>query len=611
MKAIIFYIQKTAGKTTFIFCFFIALILLNISPKTCLADAKRIFEDNKRSVVILFSYDKEGHQTGQATGFIVRTDGVVLTNYHFISNAAEIKIRSEDRMLDVKGLLYVDRKNDLALLKIEGNNLSPVRIRDKGIGPEGQTIYMIGSPRGEDKILFDGTLSRIKDISTERKLLLMTAPVTKGSSGSPVFNETGEVIGIANFIINEAQPYYFAMPVSQIKSSLSLKKTTPFDKADLIASEYTAEYWFNLGAAYDSLGMYTDASGAYQRALEIDPDDATAHNNLGVIYTNLNIYSFAIREHNEAIRLRPGYQEAYFNLGMAYIKSDFDQAAIETFKKAISLKPYDAKSQHNLAVALGKSGKLNEAIEAFKQAIHSKPDYAEAYYNLGIAHYQMNMNQEALQAFKRSIEINPDFSKAHFWLGVIYSTQDPASAIKEYEILRDLDQSTAMVLHKVLEVRGNIGPETPGSAPAGSEKTIAKAETTGTSSGTISPPSVPAAPQESQISKKSIAPVKVPISSDKLDRPVDISNQETPGKSRRPPKKDLYSVQVSVFNSKKNADALVMSLSKKGYNVFLEKEEKVGRYRVLVGKFTEKDKAVKQARTILRKEKIESVIFKH
>jgi len=54
-----------------------------------------------------------------------------------------------------------------------------------------------------------------------------------------------------------------------------------------------------------------------------------------------------------------------------------------------------------------------------------------------------------------------------------------------------------------------------------------------------------------------------------------------------------------------------MSLSKKGYNVFLEKEEKVGRYRVLVGKFTEKDKAVKQARTILRKEKIESVIFKH
>ena len=292
MKRYFLCTQKISGEKYLLFLFFLALILPGFSPKTCLADAKRIFEDNKSSVVILFSYDKEGHQIDHATGFIVRNDGVVLTNYHFISNAAEIKIKTEDTMLDVKGLLYIDRKNDLAVLKIEGKNLSPVKIRDNGIGPEGQKIYVIGSPRGEDKILFDGTLSRIKDITPERKLLLMTAPVTKGSSGSPVFNENGEVIGIATFIINEAQPYYFAMPVSQIKSRLSLKKITPLDKADLIASEDTAEYWFNLGAAYDSLGMYTDASGAYQRALEIDPEDATAHNNLGVVYANLEHIQF-------------------------------------------------------------------------------------------------------------------------------------------------------------------------------------------------------------------------------------------------------------------------------------------------------------------------------
>ena len=83
---------------------------------------------------------------------------------------------------------------------------------------------MIGSPRGEDKILFDGTLSRIKDITPERKLLLITAPVTKGSSGSPVFNENGEVIGIATFFIEEAQPFYFAMPVSQIKKQAFAQK---------------------------------------------------------------------------------------------------------------------------------------------------------------------------------------------------------------------------------------------------------------------------------------------------------------------------------------------------------------------------------------------------
>ena len=110
---------------------------------------------------------------------------------------------------------------------------------------------------------------------------------------------------------------------------------------------------------------------------------------------------------------------------------------------------------------------------------------------------------------------------------------------------------------------------------------------------------------------KTDAAAKVPISLDWLDGPADISNQEITGENSPLTSKDMYSIQIGVFNDKKNAEALAEQFSKKGYNVFLEKEEKVGRYRVLVGKFTEKDKAVKQARTILRKEKIESVIFKH
>ena len=65
-----------------------------------------------------------------ASGFIVRKDGVVVTNYHFISNAAGIKIKTEDTMLDVKGLLYIDRENDIAMLKIDGKNFPVVKIRD-------------------------------------------------------------------------------------------------------------------------------------------------------------------------------------------------------------------------------------------------------------------------------------------------------------------------------------------------------------------------------------------------------------------------------------------------------------------------------------------------
>ena len=340
--------------------------LQGFSPKTCLADSSSIFNENKSSVVVIYTYGKDGSQIDQASGFIAGKDGVVVTNYHIISNAYRIKIKFEDTMLDVKGLLYIDRDNDIAVLKTEGNNLPAVKIRDADTGPAGQKIYLVGSPDGEDKIILDGTLSRIKYITREKKLLLITAPVTKGCSGSPVFNENGEVIGIATFFMDEARPFYFAMPVSQIKSRLSLKKITPLDKAELIASEDTAEYWFNLAAAYESLSLYSDASGAYQNAIRIKPEDAIAHNKLGIVYANLDIYSFAIREHNEAIRLKPDYQEAYYNLGIAYIKSDKIQKAAETFEKAIRLKPDDAKSYNNLAIAFFKSGKLKEAVEAIQ-----------------------------------------------------------------------------------------------------------------------------------------------------------------------------------------------------------------------------------------------------
>jgi len=654
----IFYTRKTSRKTLIFFHFFIALILLNFSPKTVLADGKGIFDKNKGSVVILYSYDKDGKQIGRASGFIVRKDGVVVTNYHFISNAAEIKIQTDKGRLDVKGVLYADKKNDIAMLKTEDKNFPVIKIHETDIGPEGQKIYMIGSPQGEDKILFDGTLRRIKDISHERKLLLITAPVTKGCSGSPVFNENGEVIGIATYFIEETQPYYFAVPVEQIKSKLSLKKVTPLHKAGLIVSEKTAEHWFNLGMAYESLSLYIYASGAYQKAIEINPKDATSHNNLGVVYTMLEIYSFAIREHTEAIRLNPDYQEAYFNLGIAYEKSGMYQKAIETFEKAIRLKPDDAKSHNNLAVIFFKSGKLKEAIDSFKQAIRIKPDYPEAYYNLGVSYCQMNMNRDAIDAFKESIRMNPDLPKAHFGLGLLYTTQDAALALKEYEILKKLDPRGADVLHKIIETRENISSEPPRSSQDTAKEKITQAETIvasqkETSSSdpsatalqetpylpaeaapqkevqihessaavvTISPeeaspPAVPAAPQkENPLSQTADASVTEPILPDKIEGAGNTANPETTRNSDQISEKVMYAVQVSVSANEKNALSLIQRLRKKGYNAFLKIEYKVDqntRYRVLVGSFAEKKGAEEQAQIILNKEKMETVIFKH
>jgi tetratricopeptide (TPR) repeat protein len=614
MKLFCFYTQKISGGNYLLFLFFLAFVLQGLSPKTCLADSRSIFNENKGSVVIIYSYGKDGGQINQANGFIAGKDGVVVTNYHIISNAARIKIKFEDTMLDVKGLLYIDRDNDIAMLKTEGNNFPAIEIPDADTGPAGQKVYLIGSPGGEDKIILDGTLSRIKYLTSEKKLLLITAPVTKGCSGCPVFNEKGEVIGLATFFIDKAQPFYFAMPVSQIKSRLSLNNITPLDKAELIASEDTAEYWFNLAAAYESLSLYSDASGAYQNAIRIKPEDAIAHNKLGIVYANLDIYSFAIREHNEAIRLKPDYQEAYYNLGIAYIKSDKIQMAGETFEKAIRLKPDDEKSYNNLAFTLFKSGKLKEAVEVYKQAILIKPDDPETYYNLGAVYFQTKMYADAIEALKQCIRLKPDIPEVHFRLGVLYSMQDTASALKEYEILKKLDPDGANELYKIIQTRENISSETAVlSADAAKDKIPQQEEADASSKLTLSV-AVSAPPQKDGLPSETTDASVKDASSDEIDSPEDNSMPEALREIERTSKKDIYSVQLGFFSNKENAYSLSERLKKKGYDVFIKTEyrdNQTARYRVLVGRFSDKAEVLKTSNAILNKEKLKSIIFKH
>ncbi len=609
-----FYMQKRLRKKHALFHIFIFLIGISFSPKTCFADGESMFAENKDSVVTVHAYDRHGNQINLANGFVIREDGVVATNYHSISTAAMIRVKLEDTVLDIKGLLYADIRNDIAILKTVDTALRAVKISGKDIGTEGQRVYMIGSAEGENKMLTDGTLSRIKHLSPEQKLLIITGPAAKNCSGSPVFNENGEVIGIATFFLKEAETFYFALPVTHIIEKLSLSEVTPLDKAHLKASGETAGYWVNLAAAYESLGLFTDASGAYQKAIELEPQDAQTHNNLGVVYTNLGIYSFAIREHKEAVHLKPDYQEAYLNLGMAYAKSNMPQEAIEAFKKAISLKPDDAISHNNLAVTLFKSGKFKEAAESFNQAVRIKPDYPNAYYNLGSVYYKMNMKREAIDAFQEAIRLKPDLAKAHFELGVIYSVHDTASALQEYEILKNLDPYAAHVLHKFIEKKGSISPEALGSYLEAAKEEMKRTETTVSSPGKDSSPVAPLPQKEDLRPHTADASGKGLISPDSIDGTGNTSDRKTLRQSAQILKKDTYSVQVNVFNNKENALSFMRRLRERGYDTFLKTEYRVNqktRYLVLIGRFEERARAVQHAEIILKKENLKSIIFKH
>ena len=125
----------------------------------------------------------------------------------------------------------------------------------------------------------------------------------------------------------------------------------------------------------------------------------------------------------------------------------YDEAVV--FEEAVRAKPDDAEAHYNLGMAYLKLWRNGAAIKEYKQAIRIKPDFVEAYCNLGMAYWRIERYDEAIAALKQAINIRPNYAEAHYNLGRTYLiTGDTKSALNEYKILKDLDQSRANTLLK-------------------------------------------------------------------------------------------------------------------------------------------------------------------
>jgi tetratricopeptide (TPR) repeat protein len=431
---------------------FISFVLAVLCmPAICLGDADKIYKENGPAVVVVISIDREGKPVGQGSGFIVREDGVIVTNYHVVNMASDIKIKIGDKVRDVEGLLHVDPENDIAIIKVEGKDYPKVRLGDANKAQVGEKIYAIGSPQGLENTISEGILSGIREIDPERKILQMTAAISQGSSGGPVFNSSGEVIGIATFLIAETQNLNFALPVNLIMAGLSKKELVSPQEACKLDFNETASCWFYQGLAYGSIGQHDRAADAFKRSLNIDTKKAETYVNLGVSYANMGKYQEAIDMLNQALKVDPNRAETLSKLGTIYSQMEKYEDAVFNLKKSIDLKPGDPLTHFNLAVTYGKLHQHREAIESIKETIRLVPNYPDAHGFLGFSYGNLGMYPEASAAFKAAIRLSPDDPRMHLGLGKAYVNMgEKASALEEYKILMKLNPDMANSLFDVI-----------------------------------------------------------------------------------------------------------------------------------------------------------------
>lgn len=463
-------------------------LFMGTGANLALQDLPDLVRRIKPSAVAIETFDSRGEKLTRGSGFFIGVDRVV-TNRHVLDGAYRAEIHSSDgNVYPVRAVLGVDAEGDIALLKVEAppDQVRPLPL-ERTSPQEGESVVVIGNPFGFEGSVTNGIVSAVRDIPTFGRIIQITAPISPGSSGSPVVNMQGQVIGVATLQITGGQSVNFAIPSERI---LQLQISAPMSLAELVAAtsrdrRAQAVQFFRDGLSFLSNDDCERALPYFEKAVESDSNYAEAWAQSGFCNERLGRHSEALEASKKAVSLRPS-AESYFNIGLASFYLKQYRAAAEAYRQAVKLDPYNAAdAYYALGLVYRDWGKADDEIQAYKQAIKLKPDFSSAYErlgaryvrskkyldalevyrqlsalnpgdavplnNMGEAYLEMNKQQEAVEAFRQAIRLKPDYGKAYFNLGrSLLALGNREAALEQYFILQALDPDWAEKLNALI-----------------------------------------------------------------------------------------------------------------------------------------------------------------
>ena len=193
---------------------------------------------------------EEPERRGTGSGFIISSDGLILTNHHVIDGADEITVRLTDKR-EFKGkVLGSDKKTDIAVVKIDAKDLPVLKMGDSSKLKVGEWVAAIGSPFGLDNTVTAGIVSaKSRQLPSDQYVpfIQTDVAVNPGNSGGPLFNMDGEVVGINSQIFSTSGGFMglsFAIPIDlalQIKDQLITKGHVTRGRIGVVVQSMTQE----------------------------------------------------------------------------------------------------------------------------------------------------------------------------------------------------------------------------------------------------------------------------------------------------------------------------------------------------------------------------------
>lgn len=251
------------------------------------------------SVLTLESKDGEGKALGSGSGFVV-TWGRLATNAHVIEGAHSVVARAVDgREWTLNRLQTLDTDRDLAILQLPSDCTLRPLLTDTALPREGERVVVVGSPRGLSASVSDGIVSAIRR-ENGPVLIQISAPISPGSSGSPVFDAAGRVIGVATMYIRDGQNLNFAVAAAELAAlstdgpSRRLHAVWRERAAALLAEANSLIEVAHLPDPNDKHGLtlWRQVESLLGRAVKMDPDNPEIWRQLSLAQCGVDLVVF-------------------------------------------------------------------------------------------------------------------------------------------------------------------------------------------------------------------------------------------------------------------------------------------------------------------------------
>jgi Flp pilus assembly protein TadD len=353
------------------------------------SEGSLIFDRCHSAVVVIVTLDKDKKALGQGSGFIISANKVV-TNHHVISGATNAAVMFADGQTEaVDGFIADNPSRDIAILSVKTGGRIPLKVGDELSLRQGDEVYAIGAPKGLDLSITNGIISGFRTIE-DQFFLQTTAPIAPGSSGGPLFDSNGNVVGVTTLLLTDSPGIYFSVGVGDVSrimrsasalvlplSSLSTetkpepaagsKDTSELDSISKLIDEKDYSTARNrltpliekspdspilnrmLGEVDIFVGQFETASEHLKVAVEGDPDDVSSKVFYAVALFFLERYDQAVHFQQLAVQANPSAGNLGILAEIYYAQQDYRNAE----SSAVAAQKKDSSEDLSLEVIAG------------------------------------------------------------------------------------------------------------------------------------------------------------------------------------------------------------------------------------------------------------------